>query len=99
MSCAEIHLNDIGTVFTATILDEDDAVVDISTYTPKQLIFTKPSATKVTQTASFVTDGTDGQIKYTSIAGDLDEEGLWQLQGIVSTFHTNIVTFKVYRNL
>lgn len=99
MSCAEIHVDDVGTVFTVTILDQDDEVVDVSLYTPKQLIFTKPSGTKVTQTASFTTDGTDGKIQYTSASGDLDEEGLWSLQGIVSSFHTNITTFKVYRNL
>ncbi len=99
MSCAEIHVDDIGTIFTVTIVDQDDAVVDISLYSPKQLIFTKPDGTRVEQTASFTTDGTDGKIQYTSESGDLDQPGLWQLQGIVSTLHTNITTFPVHRNL
>ena len=42
MSCAEIHLNDIGTRFKVTIYDGDD-IVDLSTYTTKEIILSKPS--------------------------------------------------------
>lgn len=98
MSCAEIHLDDIGTRFTVTIMD-DDEVVDLSSYTTKQIILSKPSGEKLTKTATFLTDGTDGVIYYDSISGDLDEVGLWRIQAILDTFHSNISTFKVYRNL
>lgn len=99
MSCPEIHVGDVGTQFTITILDQDDVAVDLSGYSTKQLIFTKPGGTSLTKTASFATDGTDGIIQYTSIAGDLDEAGIWQIQAILNSFHSNIGTFTVHRNL
>ena len=102
MAADEIHYNDVGLQFTITIQDGDTAV-DISTATTKQLIFTKPSGDQLTKTASFVTDGTDGVIKYLTIADDLDEVGNWQLQGyvVIGTYswHTDIARFKVHRNL
>lgn len=99
MSCAEIHLNDVGTQFIVTILNQDEEAEDLSGYSTKQIIFTKPSGEKLTKTANFYTDGTDGKIYYTSVADDLDEAGTWQIQGVVDGFHSNIETFKIYRNL
>jgi hypothetical protein len=103
MAANEIHKGDIGTVFKVTIKD-GTAAVDISTATTKQIIFKKPGSTKLTKTASFFTDGTDGIITYTSISGDLGEEGMWKMQGYIvltggNTFYTDIHTFKIYRNL
>jgi len=98
----EIHLNDIGTEFRCTIKD-CSTVVDVSTVTTKELIFVKPSGERLTKTASFYTDGTDGIITYTSVSGDLNECGLWSIQGFViigtGEFHSNIRNFKVERNL
>ena len=101
---AEIHKDDIGTRFLITIKDEDDAVKNISTYTTKQLIFKKPSGTLLTKTASFLTDGTDGVIYYTSISGDLDEIGVWKLQaylhdGSSNYRKSNVGSFRVFENL
>ena len=102
MAANEIHINDVGTQFLVTVTDGTSAV-DISSATTKQLIFKKPSGTKLTKTASFITDGTDGKIKYNVAADDLDEAGSYKLQGKViisdGTFYTDIHTFKVYRNL
>lgn len=98
----EIHVNDIGTEFLVTVKDGDE-IVDISTADTLQLIFTKPTGTKVTQTATLYTDGTDGKMKYISEDGDLDVAGWWKLQGFISIsdseWHTNVVTFQVHRNL
>lgn len=102
MSANEIHLNDIGTKFQVTVKD-GDSVVNISSASTKSLIFKKPSGTKMTKTAAFTSDGSDGKIDYTVIADDLDEVGTYQLQGNVvisdGTFYTDIQTFKVHRNL
>ena len=102
MSANEIHLNDIGTKFQVTVKD-GDSVVNISSASTKLLIFKKPSGTKMTKTAAFTSDGSDGKIDYTVIADDLDEVGTYQLQGNVvisdGTFYTDIQTFKVHRNL
>ena len=102
MPANEIHQNDIGTAFTITIQDGTTAV-DISTATTKKIVFKKPSGTKLTYDTAFVSDGTDGKIKYNIVAGDLDEVGTYKLQSYVvisdGTFYTDITSFKVYRNL
>ena len=102
MPANEIHQNDIGTAFTITIQDGTTAV-DISTATTKKIVFKKPSGTKLTYDTAFVSDGTDGKIKYNVVAGDLDEVGTYKLQSYVvisdGTFYTDIQTFKVHRNL
>jgi len=99
---SEIHVNDIGTRFLVTIKD-DGTVVDVSGATLLQIIFRKPSDTVMTKTGTLMTDGTDGQIYYDAILGDLDEVGNYKIQGKVTitsgTFYTDIQTFKVHCNL
>ncbi len=99
-----IHIGDIGTIFTVTIKDEDGTVVDVSTDSTQEIICAKPNGDTVTQTSSFTTDGTDGKIQFTTTAaGDLDKKGKWHLQGKVvitaGTWRTNIGHFKVFANL
>ena len=102
MPADEIHMSDIGTKFKITVLD-GSSTVDVSSASTKQLIFKKPGGTKLTKTASFFTDGTDGIITYDTVSGDLDEDGMWKVQGYVvitgGSFHTDIDRFKVHRNL
>tara|TARA_Y100000034_G_C6819933_1_gene369157 strand:+ start:753 stop:1061 length:309 start_codon:yes stop_codon:yes gene_type:complete len=102
MAANEIHINDIGTIFTITVKD-GSSTVNISSASTKQVILKKPSGTKLEKDAAFVTDGTDGQMKYTIVSGDLDETGTYKLQGYLvisdGTFYTDITSFKVYRNL
>jgi hypothetical protein len=106
MTCTnvdEVHINDIGTIFRMTLLDEDDNPVDLATTTQKQLIFKKPSGATLTKTAVFYTDGTDGIIQYTVVDGDLDELGEWKWQAYivnpVGSWRSNIAKFRVYKNL
>jgi hypothetical protein len=102
MPANEIHLNDVGTKFLVTIKDGSSAV-NISSASTKEIIIQKPSGTKITATATFDSDGTDGKIHYVTVADDLDEAGSYKLQGKViisdGTFYTDITSFKVYRNL
>ena len=102
MPANEIHVNDVGTLFTITIKD-GDSVVDISSATTRKIVIKKPSGTKLTYTTTFVSDGTDGKMKYNAVSGDLDETGTYKLQSYViigdGTFYTDITSFKVYRNL
>jgi hypothetical protein len=102
MPANEIHLSDIGTKFLVTITDGSSAV-DVSSASTKQIIIKKPSGSKLTTTASFNSDGTDGKIYYTTVTDDLDEAGSYKLQGKViisdGTFYTDITSFKVHRNL
>lgn len=101
MSANEIHVGDIGTQFIITVTD--NTAVDISTATTKQFIFKKPDGTKLTVSASFYSDGTDGKLTYTTVDGDIDIAGTWKLQTLVvisdGTFYSDVTTFKVYSNL
>ena len=65
MAANEIHMNDVGTKFLVTVTDGTTAV-DISSATTKQLIFQKPSGTKLTKATAFTSDGTDGKMQYIS---------------------------------
>lgn len=58
------------------------AVLDISSATAKECALYPPSgAVKVKTGADFVTDGTDGLLKYSTVAADIDEKGYWDIQG------------------
>ncbi len=100
---SQIHLNDKGTQFLATIRDQDNAIVNIATATVKRFIFKKPSEEVVEKNATFYTDGTDGKLYYITASGDLDELGNWQYQAYIEPgsdwFHSDTVTFRVERNL
>lgn len=99
----EIHKNDIGTTFKLTVKDEDDAVVDVSSASTKDILIEKPDASVLTKTSSFTTDGTDGIIEYSTISGDIDAIGKYKIQGKVilsgSTYYTDVKTFVVKDNL
>lgn len=103
MAANEIHKYDIGTVFRFTVKYNGSAD-DISDATTRQVTFQKPSGTKVTKTLSLVNDGTDGLVQYTTVADDLDEIGTWKAQCYIvyddtQKWYTDIITFKVHRNL
>ena len=103
-----VHLDDEGTVFEVTLvrdLDETPLVpIDVSTATTQEIIFKKPDNTTVTQTSVFKTDGTDGIIQYTAVTGDINQAGVWKIQGRVvlptpGDWRSSIQEFRVYENL
>jgi len=102
MAADEIHLNDIGTVFEATIMD-GAVVVDISTATTKQLILRGPNGISKTKSASFTTNGTDGKLRYVTVANDLNVTGQWSWQAYVvlsnGAWHSDVAEFIVHENL
>lgn len=102
---ADVHLNDIGTIFELTILDQDDAVVNVSSAVgagTKVIRFEKPDGSVVSQEAVFSTNGTDGKIRYVSLSGDIDQVGTWSMQGFVNItageFSTECPEFPVRPN-
>ena len=96
---AKVHVGDVGTVFLATIKDQDGVVVDVSTAAVRQMRFKKPDGTLLTKTAVLVTDGTNGQVKYTAIVGDIDQAGEWFTDGYVEIgsgkWSSDVETFTV----
>lgn len=102
MGANEIHKSDAGTTLRVTI-EDDGTAVNIATATSKTIKLKKPGGTVLSKTAILSTDGTDGKMQYTTVAGDLDETGEWQIQGYAVigswTGHSDIGTFRVYDNL
>ena len=100
----DIHVGDIGTVIEVAIVDQAGVAVDISLATTKEIILKKPAGTTDTKTAAFSGDGTDGKMRFvTTLAGDLDTDGDWFVQGHVvipaGTWHSDVGTFPVLPNL
>jgi hypothetical protein len=99
-----VHVDDFGTVLRTTIKDQDNVIVDVSSATTIQIILRTPKGEFVTKTASNTTDGTDGQIQYTTLDGDIDEVGTWGFQARVvlsatQDFKSSIHQFEVVSNL
>jgi hypothetical protein len=101
---AQVHIGDVGTVFEATILDQDNDPVDLSASTVRQLFFRKPNGIIVPKVAVLSGSGTDGKIRWvTTVTSDLDVTGLWEWQGYVEVgggaWHSDVLSFRVHRNL
>jgi len=104
MSKGTVHKEDIGTAFVCTIKDGNGKIIDVSDATTKEISFLKPSGAKVTKDASFTTDGKDGKIEWiTDLVTDLDECGIWKIQGFVviptGEWHTTKHSFPVEDNI
>lgn len=93
MATPKIYAGNYGHTHTITLVDEDDAALDISGATTKQIVFKDPSGNETSVTAEYVTDGTDGKITYTVTSADEidDEAGVWTKWALV------ISTSAVYR--
>jgi hypothetical protein len=103
MAAGEIHIGDVGTVLTFTVKNQAGVVVNLSTATQHDLIFRKPDGTVLSKTGAFVTDGSDGKIKYVTVAGFLDLAGIWKVQADIdyatTKWKSDIGEFRVYANL
>ncbi len=101
MASNEIHVNDIGTVFTLNVYDEDSSAVDLSSASV-DILFKKPDNTLLTQSGT-ISSGTGGEVTYTTVSGDLNLHGTWSIQALVTLgsnqFYSDVNQFKVYRNL
>lgn len=97
-----VQKDDIGTIVELT-LQENGTAVDLSSATTLQIIFRKTDGTTVTKTASFSTDGTDGKIRYQSVAGDFNVAGPWRVQARVvmggKDLKSSVAEFSVLENL
>lgn len=99
--CNELHQNMIVklTITVSTCL----GTKDLSATTIKTLIMTHPDGSVATFPLSFVTDGTDGLLYYTTTYGDLAQLGVYSYQ-IFLNYSSNVVysdinNFRVYPNL
>lgn len=100
----KIRIGDVGTVFRIRVLDsESQEVTDLSSCIEKQITFKKPDGTVVDVDAEFYTNGADGYIQYVTVSGDIDQSGIWSIQGHIGfteqDWHTTTDTFLVSKNL
>lgn len=97
-----IHVGDVGTVLQIT-LTRDGATFDLSTATVKTFTLISPTHVKQLKTAAFTNSGSDGKVQYTTIAGDLNEPGVWTMQAHVELsigiWSSDVVPFTVAQNL
>lgn len=88
ITLSKIHVGDVGTPLVITVVDVGNTSAitptDISAVTTILIYLTKPDGTVLTMTGVFVTDGTDGKIKYVTQAGDIDSAGVWEIEAWVS---------------
>jgi hypothetical protein len=70
-----IKKDDLLPVIQATVTDADDAVVDLTGGTVKFLMMDAAGVLKINTTGGFVTDGSDGQVKYEWASDDTDTAG------------------------
>lgn len=87
---SDVQVGSIGLVIELTVKEKNEAtglydIVDISSATVKNFYIKKPDKTIVIKTADFVTDGSDGKLKYVTIANDLDMRGLWYIQAYINS--------------
>lgn len=82
-------LNDLGVSIQITI-EENGAVVDISTATALEIILTKPTGAQSTKTAALYTDGSDGILQYSTVSGDIDQVGIWGYQAKITFSPTQV---------
>lgn len=98
MASTDLRVGAVGIVITFTVKLNGTAQ-DISSGTTT-LTFTKPDGTTVTKSGTFVTDGTDGQVQYTTEAGFLDQSGIWRVVSYSdlssSEFYSEVTEFQVY---
>ena len=103
MAQTPIHVGDIGATLQYQFTDSSGNVVDVSTATTLQMTIVRSDASRLTVTASFVTNGKDGLLQYLTQTGDLSVAGMYTLQVYVSwgaskSLHGNIQMFQVWPN-
>jgi hypothetical protein len=88
MSVPKVQPGVVGLVIVYQFLDESGNILNISTATGLALTLQGPPRSgipTVTKPATFLTDGTDGSIQYTTVVGDIPFEdaaaGAWRVKG------------------
>jgi hypothetical protein len=78
-----VHAEDVGILIVVVAKDAAGAVINISAAEQLLIKLKQPGMPAVEKAATLLTDGTDGKMKYLTVAGDLPSPGLWKVQGYV----------------
>ncbi|HXH05869.1 MAG TPA: hypothetical protein VNI83_04690 [Vicinamibacterales bacterium] len=82
MSHQEVRLGDTGTKLRVALLD-GETPVDLSALVVGKLKLRKPDGTVIERVATVVPPPSSGVLEYTTIAGDLDQVGQWEIQAYI----------------
>ncbi len=74
------QVSSIGIVIEYQVLTSLGLPKDLTGATGKKFIMKRPDRVVIERDADFSTDGTDGMLKYTTVAGDAFPHGTWQIQ-------------------
>lgn len=81
MTRTDIQVGAIGVPIIIEVRKADNTVeTSLGSATALKIYLKSPGGTAVAKTAVFDTDGSDGKIKYVTVAGDLSVEGTWRAQ-------------------
>lgn len=100
-----IVVGQYGESISLTVVDKNGSAVDISSYTSGTTVTLRDpfSLKTLSYAGSFVSDGTDGKVKFTPASGDIDRSGTWEGQieltksGVVKP--TRVFTLEIEKRL
>lgn len=94
MSLNYIIKGDYGFPLEITVIDVDtDQPADLTQHANTvQMLFKDPNAVITAKNASFVTDGSDGLVKYDAEDGDFDIAGTWYVRVSVASLSAKLST-------
>jgi hypothetical protein len=70
-------VGDYGGTLTPLVLNQDNEIVPLTGGAVITFLFEKPEGTIIERIGTTLNTGSDGIAKYTFVAGDLDQAGLW----------------------
>lgn len=77
-----LHVYDCP-VFRMAVVNQFGLVEPLTNATEMVFLFEKPDGTVEERDAEWVTDGSDGLMQYETLATDIDQAGIWLVQGKV----------------
>lgn len=99
----EIYVGDVGTEVKIQIRDKNKVPLDVSGSLARKILLVKPDGVVVSKIAQVSAGDGVGFIKYVLDVGDIDMEGVWEIQGWVQIgigqWHTKTDSFRVLRGL
>jgi len=91
MSLQNIVNGAYGFVIDLTV-QQDGVAQDISAFSAVTFLFEDPDGVVISHVAGFKTDGSEGIVRYTVADGDIDQEGNWRVQVVLSSASASVPT-------
>jgi hypothetical protein len=94
----EIPISETGYVLEVQVMLRAGGADDISSASDLQVQLEAPNGRRVDRDADFTSDGSDGKMRYTATAADVNGLGVWKIRGHYhkagSLRHTEWGTFR-----